>query len=447
MKRYLFTLITLLAVASLNVLAQEPAWVRQHPVSEESYLGVGMASLSDGDYVRKATESALADLASQIALKVDNKSFLHTVDVDGHSRELFEDKIQKSLTAWLQGQELKDSYRNERNYYVLYALSKKSYARNVEAKRSEVTKQGYHFLQQGQQAEANVDLAQAAQLYAKGLECVEPWLFLNLTQRVDGVEVNVPAELYTALSQVFSGMALTTNVAQVEGESFKAVSTPIAACLSRGGVVVPGVKLVASFVKGSGEVTPAIVTDYNGTSEFYITNITSKESVQELRIAIDDSFVPSLPKAYIHLLQRQSWPSAKVTVALKAAPVMLYLLLKDDMDLEGIEKPIRSLLVNNYFALTDDPDKAQCFVEMESKLALGTVVMGGLTDLNTCLCSLEMKFYNNQTEQLILDYNLSQVRVLVPVNKSAEQGMQMCVREVMKRVNRELPMKLKKLSF
>ena len=166
-----------------------------------------------------------------------------------------------------------------------------------------------------------------------------------------------------------------------------------------------------------------------------------------MRLAIDDSFVPSLPKAYIHLLQRQSWPSAKVTVALKAAPVMLYLLLKDDMDLEGIEKPIRSLLVNNYFALTDDPDKAQCFVEMESKLALGTVVMGGLTDLNTCLCSLEMKFYNNQTEQLILDYNLSQVRVLVPVNKSAEQGMQTCVREVMKRVNRELPMKLKKLSF
>ena len=67
MKRYLFTLITLLAVASLKVLAQEPAWVRQHPVSEESYLGVGMASLSDGDYVRKATESAVADLASQSA--------------------------------------------------------------------------------------------------------------------------------------------------------------------------------------------------------------------------------------------------------------------------------------------------------------------------------------------------------------------------------------------
>lgn len=430
-----------------TLFAQEPDWVKSHPVSAEEYVGVGMAALSDPDYVKTATQNALADMATQIALKVENNSFLQTVDVDGHSRQLFEDKIQTSLAAWLEGQQLKDSYRSERNYYVLYTLSKKSYQVNVEERRRQVASTGYHYLLEGAQAESIMDLTRAVELYAKGLQEVEPWLFLNLVVVEDGQRINVANELYTSLTKVFSGLALTTNVQQVEGEPFKAVATPIAGCLSRGGVVVPGVKLVASFVKGSGEVTPAIVTDYNGTSEFYITNITSKESVQELRIAIDDSFVPSLPKAYIHLLQRQSWPSAKVTVALKAAPVMLYLLLKDDMDLEGIEKPIRSLLVNNYFALTDDPDKAQCFVEMESKLALGTVVMGGLTDLNTCLCSLEMKFYNNQTEQLILDYNLSQVRVLVPVNKSAEQGMQMCVREVMKRVNRELPMKLKKLSF
>ena len=430
-----------------TLFAQEPDWVKSHPVSAEEYVGVGMAALSDPDYVKTATQNALADMATQIALKVENNSFLQTVDVDGHSRQLFEDKIQTSLAAWLEGQQLKDSYRSERNYYVLYTLSKKSYQVNVEERRRQVASTGYHYLLEGAQAESIMDLTRAVELYAKGLQEVEPWLFLNLVVVEDGQRINVANELYTSLPKVFSGLALTTNVQQVEGEPFKAVATPIAGCLSRGGVVVPGVKLVASFVKGSGEVTPAIVTDYNGTSEFYITNITSKESVQELRIAIDDSFVPSLPKAYIHLLQRQSWPSAKVTVALKAAPVMLYLLLKDDMDLEGIEKPIRSLLVNNYFALTDDPDKAQCFVEMESKLALGTVVMGGLTDLNTCLCSLEMKFYNNQTEQLILDYNLSQVRVLVPVNKSAEQGMQMCVREVMKRVNRELPMKLKKLSF
>ena len=430
-----------------TLFAQEPDWVKSHPVSAEEYVGVGMAALSDPDYVKTATQNALADMATQIALKVENNSFLQTVDVDGHSRQLFEDKIQTSLAAWLEGQQLKDSYRSERNYYVLYTLSKKSYQVNVEERRRQVASTGYHYLLEGAQAESIMDLTRAVELYAKGLQEVEPWLFLNLVVVEDGQRINVANERYTSLTKVFSGLALTTNVQQVEGEPFKAVATPIAGCLSRGGVVVPGVKLVASFVKGSGEVTPAIVTDYNGTSEFYITNITSKESVQELRIAIDDSFVPSLPKAYIHLLQRQSWPSAKVTVALKAAPVMLYLLLKDDMDLEGIEKPIRSLLVNNYFALTDDPDKAQCFVEMESKLALGTVVMGGLTDLNTCLCSLEMKFYNNQTEQLILDYNLSQVRVLVPVNKSAEQGMQMCVREVMKRVNRELPMKLKKLSF
>ena len=447
MKPLALSLFFLFSSLSLSLWAQEPDWVKSHPVSADEYIGVGMAPLSDSDYVKTATQNALSDLATQIALKVENNSFLQTVDVDGHSRQLFEDKIQTSLAAWLEGQKLKDSYRSDRNYYVLYTLSKKTYQANVEERRRQVASTGYHFLLEGERAESIMDLPRAVELYAKGLQQVEPWLFLDLEVMEDGTRINVANELYTALAKVFSGLALTTNVAQVEGEPFKAVPTPLAGCLSRGGVVVPGVKLVARFAKGSGELTPAIVTDHNGTSEFYITNITSKEAVQEVRISIDDSFLATLPKAYVQMLQQQSWPSAKVTLTLKAQPILAYFYVKDDNDLEGIERNLRSLLTNNYFSLTEDPDAAQCFVEVESKLDLGTVVQGDVNDLNTCLCSLELKFYNNATEQLLLDYNLQNVRVLVPASKSAEQGLAMCVREVMKRVNRELPAKLKKINF
>ncbi len=447
MKQLIIILFALLCSFPLSLWAQEPDWVKSHPVSAEEYVGVGMAALSDPDYVKTATQNALADMATQIALKVENNSFLQTVDVDGHSRQLFEDKIQTSLAAWLEGQQLKDSYRSERNYYVLYTLSKKSYQANVEERRRQVASTGYHYLLEGAQAESIMDLTRAVELYAKGLQEVEPWLFLNLEVVEDGQRINVANELYTSLTKVFSGLALTTNVQQVEGEPFKAVATPIAGCLSRGGVVVPGVKLVARFVKGSGELTPPIVTDHNGTSEFYISNITSKEAVQEVRIAIDDSFLASLPKAYVQMVQQQSWPSAKVTVTLKAQPVLAYLYVKDDNDLEGIERNLRSLLTNNYFSLTEDPDAALCFIELSSSIEMGSVVPGTTTDLNSCLCSLELKFYNNKSEQLLLNYSLNRVKVLTPVNKSAEQSLAMCVREVMKRVNRELPAQLKKMNF
>lgn len=425
------------------VWAQKPVWVTSHPISEKEYIGIGMAPLSDTDYMKKATQNALADIASQISMKLENSSFLHVVDVDGKARDMFEDKIQGSMVAWLEGQELKETYQSDENYYVYYSLDKKVFARNSESRRKQAIRMGMDYLKKGQEAEEMMNLAQAIQLYGKGLEAVEPWVFMDLVNN----GVNVPTELYHAFVNVFSNMAITTNVVQVEGEAFKAISTPLAGCLSKNGIVVPNVKLKASFVTGGGAVSEPMETDHTGTAEFYVTNITSKENFQELRISIDDSFIQALPNSYRQLLQTQVWPSAKITILLNSAPITAYLYVNDDNDLEGIEKRISSLLTNNHFTMSEDPDVSQIFIDMTTKMEMGSVVTGGVYDLNTCYCTFVLKFYNNKTEQLLLDYSVNQVKVLSPVHKSAEETIAMCIREVMKRVNRELPNRLKKMSL
>ena len=418
-------------------------WVTSHPISEKEYIGIGMAPLSDTDYMKKATQNALADIASQISMKLENSSFLHVVDVDGKARDMFEDKIQGSMVAWLEGQELKETYQSDENYYVYYSLDKKVFARNSESRRKQAIRMGMDYLKKGQEAEEMMNLAQAVQLYGKGLEAVEPWVFMDLVNN----GVNVPTELYHAFVNVFSNMAITTNVVQVEGEAFKAISTPLAGCLSKNGIVVPSVKLKASFVTGGGAVSEPMETDHTGTAEFYVTNITSKENFQELRISIDDSFIQALPNSYRQLLQTQVWPSAKITILLNSAPITAYLYVNDDNDLEGIEKRISSLLTNNHFTMSEDPDVSQIFIDMTTKMEMGSVVTGGVYDLNTCYCTFVLKFYNNKMEQLLLDYSVNQVKVLSPVHKSAEETIAMCIREVMKRVNRELPNRLKKMSL
>lgn len=442
MKRLILKMLFVL-LEFVPLWAQTPRWVTNHPVSEQEYIGIGMAPLSDADYMKKATQNALADIASQISIKLENNSFLHTVDVDGKARDMFEGKIQSSMVAWMEGQELKETYQSNDNYYVYYSLDKKVYARNSESRRKQVVQIGLDYLQKGREAESMMNLAQAVQLYGKGLEAVEPWVFMDLMN--DGV--NIPTELYHAFVNVFSNMTITTNVVQVEGEAFKAISIPLAGCLSKNGDVVPNVKLKAYFVTGGGAVSEPIETDHTGTAEFYVTNITSKEGVQDLRISIDDSFMQALPDSYRQLLQNQVWPSAKVTVLLKSVPVTAYLYINDENDLEGIEKRISSLLTNNHFTMSEDSDASQIFIDLTTKMELGSVVKGGMYDLNTCYCTFILKFYNNKTEQLLLDYSVNQVKVLSPVHKSAEETIAMCIREVMKRVNRELPNRLKKLSL
>lgn len=441
MKRYI---LLILAVISCTVcsLAQTPYWVSNRPVSDKEYVGIGMAEINDGDYIGIAKTNAYADIASQIATKVDSEAFMQTVDLDGKSRQLFEEKIKNSMVAWIEGVEIKKSHTENGKYYVYCTLDKKLYKKNVETRRKEAVEKGLDYLQKGHEAIAELNLSQAALLYAKGLEVVEPWTFLNLT--TDGV--NIPAELYTAYINVFSGMAITTNTANIEAETFKNVNIPIAACLSKNGEVVPNVKLKAVFVSGDGAITPSISTDYNGTAEFYITNILSNEKIQEIHISVDDSFVNSLPESYRELVGSNNFPTAKVTVALSKGATTAFININDQHDLEGIERHISSILSEKYFKISEDPDIADCFVDISTQLDLGELV-SGVYNLNTCYCTLIVKIYNNQTQELLMEYSLNKVKVLAPEHNSTEETISMCVREVMKRVKRELPNKLNKINL
>lgn len=425
---------------------KQPAWVAQHPVLADAYAGVGSAPLTATDPAAEATQAALLDLAAQIATRVEGSSFMHTVDVDGKARELFEEKVRQSMTAWIEGQTLVDSYTDSRKYYVYYRLDKKTYEANAASRRDRAVTTGMDYLRQGRAAEAAANLAAAVDLYGKGLEAVTPWMFMDLTTTDGGRRIDVATELYAALAGVFGGMAITTNVTTVAGEAFRAVATPVAGCLSRRGTVVANIPLRMAFAVGAGTVTPAVATDHTGTAEFYVTNVTSKLAVQELRISIDDAFIARLPEAYRALASAATWPEAKVTLTLAAAPATAYIYVDKD-ELAACRRQVASLLANNHFTVIEDPDAARCFVELSTTLDVGGVVAGEMYDLNECHCGLSLKVYDNQTSALLLDYAAEGVKVLVPASRTAEQTEAQCAREVMKRVGRELPKKLQAIAL
>ena len=194
-----FLIITAVLFTIFRSGAQVPEWVTTHPVSDDAYIGIGQASLTEDDYMRIATENALSDIATQIATKVESNSFFHQVDVDGHAREMFEDRINSNATAWLEGHELKESHTSGNTYYVYYTLDKKTFRRNAEKKREAAIATGLDYLEKGKAAERAMNLTQAAVLYGEGLKAVEPWMFMDLIR--DGV--NIPVELYDSYINEF----------------------------------------------------------------------------------------------------------------------------------------------------------------------------------------------------------------------------------------------------
>ena len=86
-----------------------------------------MAPTSEADFQQIARNNALLEIATQIGVKVESSSFMQTVDVDGRSKSLFEEKVRESVADHLEGQELKDSYNDGSRYYVYYELDIRKY--------------------------------------------------------------------------------------------------------------------------------------------------------------------------------------------------------------------------------------------------------------------------------------------------------------------------------
>jgi hypothetical protein len=419
--------------------------VTRRPADDTKYIGIGVAPVSDPDHRNIATTNALLDIANQISVNIQSSSFMQTLDVDGRSKELFEEKVKASVVADVSGHQLKGTYQSKTHYYVYYELDKKKYEKSVADQKKKGIELGLDYYTKGRAAEASHAYVNAVKLYAQGLEAVEPYLHLDLTAKVDGRRVDLPTELYNACIGVFSGFELVPNLTEVNVEAYKPCPDPLAVCLSKAGEVVPNIAMKASFTTGEGALTADTKTDITGTAVFYVTNVTSKEAIQTVDVKIDDSFLADLPESYKALIDTAMLPKVTFTLVLVSPDYTAFFdVLRNDID--ACEKQIRSILVNNNFDLSSD-NNADFYVSLSTVYEEGGKVAGELYDMKECFTSLTLRIYDNKTRVEVMNYNLPQIRLLVPASNSVQQAKAMCARELMKRANVQLPQALKKMNI
>ena len=443
MKKLLFSLCLLFSL--VNVYAKEPKWVSKRPFDDAKYIGIGVAPVSDPDCRNIAVTNAMLDIASQISVNIESNSFMQTLDVDGRSKELFEEKVQSKVAANISGQNLKGTYQSETHYYVYYELDKKKYQKFIEEQKAKGIEIGLDYYSKGRAAEASHSYLNAVKLYAKGLESIEPYLYLDLRTNYEGKQVDLPSELYSACIGVFSGFDLVQNLTELNVEAYKPCSEPLAVCLSKAGQVVPNITMKAAFTTGDGALTADTKTDVSGTAVFYITNVTSKLAVQTVEVRVDDSFIDELPDSYKSLIDKSVWPGATFTLVL-VSPDYTAFYVAERNDIDACDKQIRSILVNNNFDLKTDTS-ADFYIALSTTYQTGGKVAGELYDMKECFASLNMRIFDNKTRTELMNYNIPQIRVLVPANNSEQQAKAVCARELMKRVNVQLPHELKKLNI
>lgn len=448
MKR--LSLLFLLFLTFILAFSQEkPDWVKKHPLDDLSYVGVGMAKLSEEQYTQKAKERALVDLASGIKINVSSNSLLKVVENNGDINESFMQSSSFDVNTDLSMVKVIDSWQGDGEYWVYCELNRFDYEEYVESVRRKAIEDGFGYWYKAEAYIENGDIMTGMDLLAKAWSSIEPAIFYDLRCTVEGKTINLATEIYSSILNVFNGVSIVANPKEVHVTAFQKVETPIVIGVYKDGKPIRNVELKSSFVSGSGSLSDMAPTNTDGVSVLYIQNITSKQDPQEVHVMLDvEAFEIFTKGKYSELFGNtfRVLPEASIMLSLESKQISAYVRSKQS-DMDALERSVKSILTNNYFNIVNSPDVADIIVELDNKFVKGNIIPGELYNMIEYFSSLGINIVNNRTKESLLSYTINDVRSLVPENKSVTQAKAMATRDLVKKLNVSFKRKLEGLKI
>lgn len=421
--------------------AKVPEWVQGVPTNSFYYWGIGVCDLSDANYKEVAKREALEEITQQISLKVESNSFMSMNESDLVAHEDYQKQILASSQVYLEDMQIFDSYQDKKKYYVCFRLNKEEYKAKVKAKSHEIAKSAYEYLQQARDVEEKGNLTSAIMCYQKGLEVVEPWLFLDLSFMSE----NVPVALYTGYMSIFDGLALTLQPISADVQNLTAVNIEIVASLHKNNTPIRDFPLQANFENGKGKITTTTKTNTMGEGHFYLTQLTSKEAFQSIKIRVDNSVLKDLPRIYQNTTTSRKLPEAIFRVNVAQQNLVFYLNPINNA-IPPLLRQISSILTSEYFDVTTNMYDATHIIDIATDLKKTGSVKGELENLDEWLASLNIAL-RDKNGSVLTHYAEEGVRILVPENSSKAVATQQASKELVKRFKRNFPKRLEQMSI
>lgn len=310
MKKYLIIIITLLlaSCAAKKQAAEfeaQPEWVKQKPIISGYYVGVGSVKRvgTSAQYIAKARQEALTDLAESVSSNISSTSVLHSIETEYGFAESFDQRIQVSTDDYLEGFDPVDFYENEGSYWVYYKIAKSTYHEMKEKKKKEAVATALAKYQSGLDEQKVNKPKEALAFYLQGLQAIKRYLSEETPTQLDGNSIDIGNELYSATSEILNSLAIesaTNKITVKRGESF---SDNLKFLLSYNNKPVQGIPVEFSYtggylkkdrqnsdINGFVQLEPEVLYSRNGKEQI-TASINLKNLAQK---AVDDLFIRGL---------------------------------------------------------------------------------------------------------------------------------------------------------
>ena len=365
----------------------KPSWLIQQPVDPNYYLGIGSASKNQygSEAQKSAQDMALADLASQITVKITSDIVTTLIENGTMTKDEYLATARSEAVADLEGHELVDTWQDATYHYAYYRLSKAQYAAVQARKRQAAVALSTDFLEKANTANALNHFSDAFNAIIQAFLPLLPYLNEALEVNFEGQTVILSNEVNSRLQSLLSGIDLSPNKSALTAKLGQPITEELTV-FAKGNTGQPlrGLPLKVQFYRGAGEVLGSVKTGQQGFATLHVTNITAPLKLQVLEVGVDVEQLIHGVESPILVGIIKSIPPTAVRIVLDVENPSIY--LESNESFSGkplqqlqVEPRIKNHFIGEGFNFVDNPQDADWHMTLNATATRGTEYSGMYT--------------------------------------------------------------------
>jgi len=198
-------------------LALQPDWVKTTPNINGYYVGISSAKKLgiSTQYIKKAKQQALANMAESISSYVSSQSVLQSIENKyGHS-EYYNQKIEINSDEYISGFEIEDTYEDIREYWVYYKISYSKYLEMKKIQKEKALKSALQKYKEAINFKSNNKIVESINFLLQGLKILKPYLKEENIIDIEGRNIDIANKIHSTAIQTLKQFSIVCNKSSI----------------------------------------------------------------------------------------------------------------------------------------------------------------------------------------------------------------------------------------
>jgi hypothetical protein len=440
----------LYSCSSLNVSAgskKKPDWVKERPVNDAYYIGIGMASTYTDNYIKVAKNNALTDMVSEISVKLSGSSILRQLEDNQGFKEEFEATTKMSIKDELEGYELVDSWEGDDNYWVYYRLSKEKYKRLKREKLNKAKDLAKDFYEKARSAQNAADIHNALNYYVKAFDAVKPHLDEDLSIFTLEGRIDLGNAIYQNIQEIFSSITFDPDQPVYQLKALSTNNPPVTATViySEEGTMQPVANLpvVFSFPELQIDQTEKATSNASGQITCSIADMAPKGKQQKIRVSLNTDVYFGEGHSLLNQMFAREGNIPYKHLIVNIADLNAYFEASEtEFGKPSTSKPMAKIfkkeLSEDFFSFVEDKSKADVIVKVEANTVEGKIMEK--YNLHTAYINCNISIKNARSNEEVYSTGLSNIKGMKTgsYNLAAQDARDKAAKEIQNKIIPEI---------